>query len=113
MNKRGQLRVGKIEEECTKAETGPVPCGKTPLLVMTEVMNGHSELERTPLTNVKAIAEGGEAAYALLTDGHVVGWGGNDRGQLGTGLASPEEGDRTPFMGPPVVRVGGCCSVAE
>ena len=23
-----------------------------------------------------------------------------------------EGGDRTPFMGPPVVRVGGCCVVA-
>ncbi len=43
-----------------------------------------------PLTEVVAIAAGANFALALLKDGHVVGWGKDELGQLGNGEASSE-----------------------
>jgi putative serine protease PepD len=61
-----------------------------------------------------------DEAGDIVTNAHVVGDatdvvvtladGSQHPGTLRGGYV-PDDLDRTPFMGPPVVRVGGCCSV--
>jgi alpha-tubulin suppressor-like RCC1 family protein len=66
--------------EC-KGELGWQLCSKVPRSVeMTNREGG-----RVALGSVTAVAGGGEAAYALLENGHVMAWGANSRGQLGIG----------------------------
>jgi alpha-tubulin suppressor-like RCC1 family protein len=63
-----------------------------------ELGNGSQQRARTPievpgLTGVTAVASGGvgEDSLALLSDGHVMTWGGNAHGQLGDGsFTGPE-----------------------
>jgi hypothetical protein len=71
-NGSGQLGIG--------TSVGPetchtYPCSTKPLLI-------------PGLTNVVAIAAGGPFNLALLADGTVMGWGGDDDGQAGTGGAT-------------------------
>ena len=57
-------------------------CSERPLpVVWTNPATGRRE----ELGNVKAIWAGEFAAYALLGDGHLVSWGANHNGELGTG----------------------------
>jgi alpha-tubulin suppressor-like RCC1 family protein len=93
LDNRGQLAVD-VPERCRfGVGTGVCPeyecmtemgwqlCSKVPRAVETINASGkHSKLE-----GVAAIAGGGESAYALLTNGHVMAWGVNGRGQLGIG----------------------------
>ena len=76
-NDRGQLGNGTIGPQLCKTEIGEVECNTKPEPVL---LPNHE-----PLRGVKAIAAGSEAAYALLTNGHVMAWGNNGRGQLGNG----------------------------
>jgi len=76
-NDRGQLGTGRIGPQICKSEAGEIPCDTTPEPV---VLPNHEVLR-----GVKAIVAGGEAGYALLTNGHVMAWGSNVRGQLGNG----------------------------
>src|SRR5205823_3173953 len=76
-NDAGQLGTGKVGPLVCKTEIGEVPCNPTPEPVV--LANGE------PLRDVKAIDAGKEAAYALLSSGHVMGWGSNGRGQVGNG----------------------------
>jgi alpha-tubulin suppressor-like RCC1 family protein len=76
------------EYEC-KGEIGWQLCSKVPRFVETVDAKG----KRSKLENVVAIDGGYEATYALLKNGHVLAWGANGSGQLGTGaktkLAEP------------------------
>jgi alpha-tubulin suppressor-like RCC1 family protein len=104
-NGHGQLGIG---------ETGPNECygfiGKketsasvTPRKVVTAVLNEkgepvkneRGETELTPLTGVASISAGEETAYAVLDDGHVMAWGGDPDGQLGSGQREPEHVNTT------------------
>lgn len=58
--------------------TVPQPCAKTPVSV-------------EGLANVTAIAAHGRSALALLATGHVMAWGSNEYGTLGTGTATGPE----------------------
>lgn len=58
----------------------PCPCQQYPVLVSG--LGGAGTL-----AGVTAIAAGGDHSLALLEDGSIVGWGRNDRGQLGDGTA--------------------------
>jgi alpha-tubulin suppressor-like RCC1 family protein len=60
-------------EQC-KGEVGILPCSTVPRAV--SLPEG---------VTVQAIAGGGEAAYALLSNGEVLSWGNNGHGQLGDG----------------------------
>jgi alpha-tubulin suppressor-like RCC1 family protein len=74
-NNRGQLGIGKVGPQICKTEVGEVACNTKPEPVL---LGAHE-----PLRGVKAVAAGNEATYALLTNGHVMAWGSNGRGQLG------------------------------
>ncbi len=61
------------------------PCSTVPRLVeWTNPKTGRRE----PLKEVETVVAGRFSAYALLADGHVVSWGGNREGQLGTGAVT-------------------------
>ena len=68
------------EYEC-KGELGWQLCSKVPRTV--EMLNKQGR--RVALGEVTAVAGGQESAYALLKNGHVMAWGGNGKGQLGSG----------------------------
>jgi alpha-tubulin suppressor-like RCC1 family protein len=68
------------EYEC-RGELGWQLCSKVPRSVLATNREGRL----APLGEVTAVAGGGEAAYALLKNGHVMAWGDNGRGELGTG----------------------------
>jgi alpha-tubulin suppressor-like RCC1 family protein len=78
-NTKGQLGVGRSGPEYCESEVGKgrrtEACSTLPLPVETAAGG--------PLEHVVAIAAGGQAAYALLEDGHVMSWGSNSKGQLG------------------------------
>jgi alpha-tubulin suppressor-like RCC1 family protein len=76
-NNNSQLGTGRSGPQICKTEIGEVPCSTRPEPVLLP--------DREPLHGVKAISAGGEATYALLTDGKVMAWGSNGRGQLGNG----------------------------
>jgi alpha-tubulin suppressor-like RCC1 family protein len=97
-NNAGQLGIGEGEPEECKTEVGWERCSKLPRLVRYaggEVVG-----------NVVSIASGGgEAGYAVLESGHVLSWGNNGKGQLGTGYGEKET---RPFHTPTEVKgVGG------
>ena len=60
-------------------------CGTVPRVVEWTNPRTH---KREPLKEVETIVAGALSAYALLQNGHVVSWGGNREGQLGTGAAT-------------------------
>jgi alpha-tubulin suppressor-like RCC1 family protein len=79
-NSHGQLGIGETGPEiCVDEIKQEVPCSTRPRQVVT--------VSGKPLEHVAAIAAGQKATYALLTTGHVMAWGENNMGQLGTGGA--------------------------
>ncbi len=68
-NESGQLGIG--------TTTGPEECSGDPCVTHPVLIPG--------LSNVVAIAGGGETAFALLANGTLVGWGEDEYGQLGDG----------------------------
>jgi alpha-tubulin suppressor-like RCC1 family protein len=77
-NPSGQLGIGEIgPETCVNRLPIDVACSSRPRPV---VMASGKVLE-----NVTTISAGEDAAYALLENGHVMSWGANTKGQLGTG----------------------------
>ena len=73
-NRMGELGNGTTGPEACEYGTS---CSRTPVPV-----NG--------LSGVKAISAGWEFSLALLRNGTVMAWGGNDSGELGTGTTGPE-----------------------
>jgi alpha-tubulin suppressor-like RCC1 family protein len=71
-NQFGQLGQGGTAGPST---CDGMPCGRVPVAV-------------TGLTNVTAIAAGGDHALALLSNGTVMAWGLNSDGQLGDGTST-------------------------
>lgn len=73
----------------------PEPCSTVPRLV--EWTNPRTR-RREPLKEVATVLAGELSAYALLQNGHVVSWGGNREGQLGTGAITvpPHSSERPP-----------------
>jgi hypothetical protein len=67
------------EERHPTSDNGPCFCTPNPVTV-------------PGVSGAVAIAAGDNSAFALRADGTVVGWGRNDAGQIGTGIASPESG---------------------
>jgi alpha-tubulin suppressor-like RCC1 family protein len=77
-NAHGQLGIGGLgPEACVNEIKQVLPCSTRPRVVVTA--------SGKPLEHVAAISAGQKATYALLTNGHVMAWGANDMGQLGTG----------------------------
>jgi alpha-tubulin suppressor-like RCC1 family protein len=80
-NNKGQLGIGEVHgktgPESCKTEVGLEPCSTIPRPVLLPKL-------ATGVT-VKAIAPGQVATYALLSNGHVLAWGDNGKGELGTG----------------------------
>jgi hypothetical protein len=67
------------------------------------------------LTGVRAIAAGGEHSLALMANGAVMAWGGDESGQLGTGVAKPSSTVPVPvkgLTGVTAVSAGGQFSLA-
>jgi alpha-tubulin suppressor-like RCC1 family protein len=79
-NPNGQLGIGEIgPETCVNRLPTEVACSSIPRPVVTATGKA--------LKNVLAVSAGPKAAYALLENGHVMSWGANVNGQLGTGSA--------------------------
>jgi alpha-tubulin suppressor-like RCC1 family protein len=77
-NAHGQLGIGALgPEACTNEIKQVLPCSTRPRMVLTA--------SGKPLEHVAAISAGQKSTYALLTNGHVMAWGANTMGQLGTG----------------------------
>ncbi len=96
-NNAGQLGIGEIgPETCVNELSETLPCSKIPRPVGTTVPGHEGEPQLEPLQNVVAVSAGAESAYALLSNHHVMSWGNNKDGQLGTGgelvkgIVSPE-----------------------
>ncbi len=87
-NTEGQLGLGLTEPgpEGCETEVAHFPrseaCSTVPRSV--EWINPRTRKKET-LKEVKTVLAGALSAYALLENGHVVSWGGNREGQLGTG----------------------------
>jgi alpha-tubulin suppressor-like RCC1 family protein len=79
------------EFEC-KGELGWQLCSKIPRPVEATDAAGR----RVHLEGATAVAGGGEAAYALLKNGHVLAWGANGVGQLGFGKKTRVAEPRVP-----------------
>jgi alpha-tubulin suppressor-like RCC1 family protein len=82
----GQLGLGQPGPNHCETVTAHFPafeyCSERPKAAMwTNPLNGYEE----PLSGVKAVYAGQFAAYALLQNGHLLSWGGNHNGELGTG----------------------------
>jgi alpha-tubulin suppressor-like RCC1 family protein len=79
-NAHGQLGIGEAgPETCVNEIKQALACSTRPRTVVTA--------SGKPLEHVAAVSAGQKDAYALLTNGHVVAWGANNMGQLGTGAA--------------------------
>jgi alpha-tubulin suppressor-like RCC1 family protein len=82
----GQLGLGQPGPNHCETVTAHFPafeyCSERPMAVIWKnPATGVAE----PLSGVKAVYAGQFAAYALLQSGHLVSWGGNHNGELGTG----------------------------
>jgi len=85
-NGAGQLGIGEAgPETCTNELGAQIHCSTIPRPVVTSTLNASREPVLEPLSGVASISAGEQAAYAVLEDGHVMSWGANDLGQLGTG----------------------------
>jgi alpha-tubulin suppressor-like RCC1 family protein len=91
-NTKGQLGIGKAEhpEEC-ETELGKDVCSTKPRAVLLP------EAVKKGEVHVVAISAGAEFALALLSNGTVLAWGDNGKGELGTG------GSNTDFYEPQTV----------
>jgi alpha-tubulin suppressor-like RCC1 family protein len=86
VNHNGQLGIGETgPETCINEIKLEVACSTRPRQVVIPVKNQRGETQLQPLQGVIAISAGAEAAYALLENHHVMAWGANGKGQLGTG----------------------------
>src|SRR5262249_19099705 len=88
---RCQLGVGTgvcPDYEC-RGELGWQLCSKVPRTVETVDRLGR----RSPLKGAVAVAGANESGYALLANGHVLAWGTNGLGQLGTGTKAKNWGE--------------------
>jgi hypothetical protein len=95
-NGSGQLGIGEVgPETCTNELGVQILCSTIPRPVVVAGLNAKHETELKPLSGVASIAAGEQAAYAVLEDGHVMAWGANDLGQLGTG-AEPSHANPVP-----------------
>jgi alpha-tubulin suppressor-like RCC1 family protein len=85
-NTEGQLGLGRPGPDHCETGVAHFPafeyCSERPLPVMWKNPATGSE---EPLSGVKKVYAGQFAAYALLHNGHLVSWGGNHFGELGTG----------------------------
>lgn len=85
-NTEGQLGNGVPGPDHCETVTARYPrfeyCSERPVTVTWRNPATHAQ---EPLSGVRAIAAGAVSAYALLDNGHVVAWGSNHHGQLGTG----------------------------
>lgn len=84
-NEHGMLGVGTFTGPQRCQAIGPEPeeaCSTYPRPVVASWPSG---------VTVTAVAAGSEAAYALLSNGHVMAWGNNGKGQLGTGPANTND----------------------
>jgi alpha-tubulin suppressor-like RCC1 family protein len=85
-NTSGQLGLGKPGPDHCETAVAHFPkyelCSERPLPVMWHNPASGKEEE---LSAVKSVAAGAFATYALLNNGHVLSWGGNHTGELGTG----------------------------
>ncbi len=119
-NGEGQLGIGEIAPpECLETEAGEQPCSKVPRPVVIPVVNAGGERELRPLKHVVAIGAGRESAYALLSNHHVMAWGVNRLGQLGTGIGAGTGGPAVRNVVPEEVRsaitgkpLGGVVAIA-
>jgi len=81
-NTNGQLGIGEEEKvrrgrpEICPGELGEIPCSTIPREVNLKLPAG---------VKVTALSAGSASAFALLSNGHVVAWGNNGKGHLGTG----------------------------
>jgi hypothetical protein len=93
-DEKGQLGIGEPEpgkeRETCHSETGLEYCSKVPRLV--RLASGE------PLKNVTAVTGSDGAAYALLTNGHVMAWGSNLNGGIGSGVKSPTHAEKKPVI---------------
>jgi alpha-tubulin suppressor-like RCC1 family protein len=77
-NAHGQLGIGEAgPETCVNEIAQVLGCSTRPRPVL--IAPGK------PLEHVAAVSAGQKDTYALLTSGHVMAWGTNNMGQLGTG----------------------------
>jgi len=102
LNQTGQLGDG--------TETGPEKCS-TPFV---EQACSETPVEVSELTNVTAIAAGGEFGVALLENGSVKAWGANEDGSLGNGseVASDTPVTVSELSGVTAIAAGGAHSLA-
>ncbi len=101
-DEKGQLGIGPEPVEECHSEIGFERCSKVPRLV--RLASGE------PLEEVVAITGSGGATYARLVNGHVMAWGSNIKGGIGSGLESPvHAGGKGVINVPPteVVRTNG------
>jgi alpha-tubulin suppressor-like RCC1 family protein len=82
-NDEGQLGTGTITgpETCSLPEYGEFACSRLPVAV-------------PGLSEVKAVAAGGRASYALRRDGTVMAWGDDSFGKLGIPASRSDCGER-------------------
>lgn len=104
-NTEGQLGLGRPGPDHCETAVAHFPryelCSERPLPVMwTNPATGRLE----ELREVKAVFAGEFAAYALLRNGHLLSWGGNHNGELGTGAEVWRNGEFPPTE---VKRAGG------
>ncbi len=79
MENLGEDQVaGRVPEDFVPEYAGDVA---TP----TQVYQGRSASRKSYLSNIVALAPGGDHVLALRADGTVLGWGNNANGQLGVG----------------------------
>ncbi len=64
----------------------------------------------TGLGAVKKLAEDGQSAYAVLTNGTVDAWGDNQSGELGQGPSEPEQNES--LVPEPVKGISGVTAIA-
>jgi alpha-tubulin suppressor-like RCC1 family protein len=84
-NTKGQLGIGKAEhpEEC-ETELGKQVCSTNPRAVVLPEAVTKGEVQ------IVAISAGAEFALALLSNGTVLAWGDNGKGELGTGASNTD-----------------------
>ena len=95
-NTEGQLGLGEPGPDHCYTEGARYPrfelCDERPLPVLwTNPATGRSE----ELSGVRSLAAGDFSTYAILQGGHLLSWGGNHKGELGTG-AETVHGDELP-----------------
>ncbi len=81
----GKLGIGKEAPIVCQGEGGKQPCSPTP-----------EEVKLPAGVEVTSVASGRVAAYAVLSNGRVLAWGENARGELGNGTSGTTEASDFP-----------------